>query len=90
MDHPFGGADHVSAVHGGQRGFDTAKDHVAAHPGGQVQNHINFGVTHAVGQFTIQLGITRGFAGFRIAYMAMYHGGPGLGGGDGAVGDLLW
>ncbi len=65
------------------------KDHVAAHPGGQVQHHVGGAVADALGHLAVERQIARGLARLGVAHVAMHHRRPGLGRRDGAVGDLL-
>ena len=72
-----------------QRAFDIAENQVAAHAGGQVQDHIDIGRADAVGDFLVETLRRARRAGFGIAHMAMDDRRSGLGGIDGRSRDLL-
>ncbi|MCY1301013.1 hypothetical protein D9M70_506020 [compost metagenome] len=90
MGDTLGGAGHVGALLvDGQGAFDIAEHQVAAHAGRQVQHDIDIGGADAVGHFPVEIEPAGGRAGFRIANVAVDHGGPGLGCLDRRFGDLF-
>ncbi len=72
-----------------QRAFDIAENQVAAHAGRQVQHDIDVGGADAVGDFLVEVVAAARGTGFGIADMAVDDGGPGLGGVDRGICDLL-
>ncbi len=89
MRQPFGRAHHVGALHRRQRAFDAAEDDVAAHPGGEVQDHVGGAVADAFGDLAVVPGIARGPAGLRVADMAVDDGRTRLRRVDGGIRDLF-
>ena len=68
--------------------FAAADLQVAAHAGGEVDDDVDVGLTDALHHFAVQRHVTAELAGVRVAYMAVHHGGAGLGGFYGGGGDL--
>ena len=64
-------------------------DVVAAHAGGEVEDHVHARGAHALDHLAVELQAARGLAGLRVADMDMGDRGPGLGRLDRGAGDLL-
>lgn len=62
---------------------------VAAHAGGEVDDDVDVGLADALHHFAVQGHIAAELAGLWVAYMAMHHGGAGLGGLYRGGGDLF-
>lgn len=73
MFDPLGRPGHVSALSQRQRLPGRSKHHVTAHPGGQVQHHIDLCGANALGHLPVQHQIPAGGAGVRVAHMTMHH-----------------
>ena len=80
--------DHVAAL-GGDRRIILVGNEIAAHAGGQVEDHIGVAFADALDDLAVERHITRALAGFRVAYMAVRNGRARLGRLDGRVGDLF-
>jgi hypothetical protein len=72
-----------------ERLFARSDVEIAAHAGGQVDDHVSAGGADAVDHLGIELHVARALAGLRIAHVHVADGGAGLGGFDGGIGDLL-
>src|SRR5690606_30020313 len=73
-------ADQVSVGAEVHRVLAATDFQVAAHAGGEVDDDVDVGLADALHHFTVQGYIAAEFAGVRVAYMAVHHGGAGLGG----------
>lgn len=81
-------ADQVGAGTECQRVLARADFQIAAHARGQVQYHVDPGGADAVDDLAVQIDVAAAMTGFRVAYMAVDHGGAGPGRFDRGRGDL--
>ena len=89
MRHTFGGPRHVGFGRHAIHRLGSVKHQIAAHAGGQVQDHIGAAVANALGDFAVKRKVARRLAGFGVAHMAMHHGRARLGGINGRCRNLL-
>ncbi len=90
MREPFGCTRHVGVgrMHR-QRAFRVAQYQVAAHTGGQVDNHIGSATADALDHLGIERRIAAAFAGCRVAHMDMRDGRTGLSSLDSSIRNLF-
>ncbi len=82
-------ADQVGAGAELQRLLAATDFQVAAHAGGEVDDHVGVALADALDHLAVQRHVAARLAGLRIAHMAVGNGGAGLGCLDGGGGDFL-
>src|SRR5438874_967459 len=63
---------------------------IAAHAGGEINDHIHVAGTQALDDLTIEPRVTAALTRLGIAHMDMHHGGAGICRLDRRISDLLW